>query len=283
MITNYHTHSMYCDGKGRPEEYVQFALSKGFTALGFSGHAPLPFPNSWTMDEENLPEYLAEVRRLQASHHGELQIYLGLEVDYLSSEQNPAEAKYHAFGIDYLIGSVHHIYSPEQDAYIPVDSTREELDRLAAETFGGDMRSMIGRYYQMMREMIRIGGFDIIGHIDLIKKHNADTRYFDETADWYRDEVEETLRVISDLGKEAPIMEVNTGAMARGYTTEPYPSPWILEKAAELGIPIMLNADAHKPEWIDYGFPEVERIIRDSGYTSRWILLEGEWREVAYE
>jgi histidinol-phosphatase (PHP family) len=235
------------------------------------------------MDEESLPEYLGEVRRLQKAHRDGPEIYLGLEVDYLSPEQNPAEAKYHALGVDYLIGSVHHIYSPEQEAFIPVDSTREELDRLAEETFGGDTRSMVGRYYQMLREMIRIGGFDIIGHIDLIKKHNADNRYFDEAAGWYRDEIEETLRVIADLGETAPLMEVNTGAMARGYTAEPYPSPWILERGVELGIPIMLNADAHKPEWIDYGFPEVERIIRDAGYASRWILLNGEWREVAYE
>lgn len=299
--TNYHTHSSFCDGKGSLEEYVESAIGRGMVALGFSGHAPLPFPNEWTMSEENLPAYLEDVRRLRDTYRGSIEIYLGLEADYLDASHNPASQRYEELGLDYRIGSAHHIHSPEQGAYVPVDSTPEEIDRLLKETFSGNVPAMVTAYYEAVREMVKTGGFEILGHLDLIKKHNAGSRYFDENDDWYREEVERTLRVIAGHvgtpeghtevvgahtdGKEArfPIIEVNTGAMARGYTDEPYPSPWIIERAAQLGLPIMLNADAHRPEWVDYAFETADNIIRRSGYSSRWILYGGEWREVNYE
>ena len=42
-LTNYHSHSLYCDGRASMEDFVRFALSEGFTSYGFSSHAPLPF------------------------------------------------------------------------------------------------------------------------------------------------------------------------------------------------------------------------------------------------
>ena len=42
-LTNYHSHSLYCDGRAGMEDFVRFAISEGFTSYGFSSHAPLPF------------------------------------------------------------------------------------------------------------------------------------------------------------------------------------------------------------------------------------------------
>ena len=41
-LTNYHSHSLYCDGRANMEDFIRFALSEGFTSYGFSSHAPLP-------------------------------------------------------------------------------------------------------------------------------------------------------------------------------------------------------------------------------------------------
>ena len=38
-LTNYHSHSLYCDGRASMEDFVRFALSEGFTSYGFSSHA----------------------------------------------------------------------------------------------------------------------------------------------------------------------------------------------------------------------------------------------------
>lgn len=39
-LTNYHSHSLYCDGRANMEDFIRFALSEGFTSYGFSSHAP---------------------------------------------------------------------------------------------------------------------------------------------------------------------------------------------------------------------------------------------------
>ena len=71
MLSNYHTHSRYCDGKGEPHEYVEFALANGFSALGFSGHAPLPFNNTFSIHNEDYLAYCNEVRALKEEYRGQ--------------------------------------------------------------------------------------------------------------------------------------------------------------------------------------------------------------------
>jgi len=277
---NFHTHTQYCDGTGSPEVYVEAALDRGFIALGFSGHAPLPFPNSWTMDEDSLPRYLSEIRKLRELNRDRIEIYLGLETDFLDPEQNAGHPRLDPLGLDFQISSVHMLYDPSEKIYCSVDGPVEELQHLISSTFDGSPRRMIEAYYLQVQKMLRIGGFDIIGHFDLIKKHNRSEKFFSEDEDWYRRIIEETLNAAAASGK---ILEVNTGAMSRGYTDEPYPSPWILEICADLGIPVMLNADAHKPEHIDYAFRETERMLRKAGYSHGWGLLQNRWQEVAFD
>lgn len=280
MITNYHTHSSFCDGKGQLEDYVKYAISRGFHALGFSGHAPLPFPNDWTMNEENLSTYIREVLDLKERYRDSLEICLGLETDYLDKKHNPAHPKYKALGLDYQIGSVHHLYSPERTEFLQVDYTKEELELLLKDTFDKDIKALVSTYYRMVREMVQTGGFEILGHLDLVKKQNRGNVYFDETEKWYKREIEKTLETVAETDV---ILEINTGAMARGYTAEPYPSPWIIDRAAELKIPVTINSDAHRPEWLDYGFEEAENLARAAGYSSKIVYTEGEWREIGYE
>jgi histidinol-phosphatase (PHP family) len=69
--------------------------------------------------------------------------------------------------------------------------------------------------------------------------------------------------------------------MARGYTAEPYPSRWILSLCAELEIPITINADAHKPRWVDYAFPQARRFALEAGYASIRVLRSGQRQEEA--
>ncbi len=81
--TNYHSHTHFCDGIMGPEAYAAEAFAQGLWAYGFSSHAPLPYPASWGMQPESLPMYLAQIARLQADYRGKLQLYAGLEVDYV--------------------------------------------------------------------------------------------------------------------------------------------------------------------------------------------------------
>src|SRR5687768_9967132 len=103
MWSNFHTHSSFCDGKGELSEYVQEAKKLKMLSLGFSSHAPVPFPTKWCMKSERLPEYLESVRKLKVLNH-DLDIYAGLEVDFIPGVTSPNVFKNK---LDYTIGSVH--------------------------------------------------------------------------------------------------------------------------------------------------------------------------------
>ena len=43
MLANFHTHTVFSDGKNTPEEVVLGALEKGFRGIGFSDHGYTPY------------------------------------------------------------------------------------------------------------------------------------------------------------------------------------------------------------------------------------------------
>src|SRR5688572_28869408 len=104
MWTNYHTHSNYCDGKENPEKYIEQAIKLKMPALGFSSHAPLPFDCLWSMPSESLDDYHTFLDN--AKKNPLIEIYKGLEVDYIPGVISPADF---SAQLDYTIGSVHFV------------------------------------------------------------------------------------------------------------------------------------------------------------------------------
>ena len=261
--SNYHTHCYFCDGNGTPQQYLELALDKDLHYLGFSSHAPLPFDTDWTMDDERLKKYLYAIRELKG-RNTKTDILLGLEIDHIKGIVSPADKKWHVLGLDYIIGSVHFpgLFGDEIE-YYTVDGSQETFDKLINEHFGGSGRKLVERYYRCVMEMVLAGGFDFIGHFDLVKKNNAGGRYFDQDSSWYKDAAHEVLEMIADKDL---MLEINTGGMSRGFMQEPYPSVEILKTCKRLGIKLILNSDAHQPDDITYGFDQMIDIVRSTGY-----------------
>ena len=67
---------------------MRFAITHGFRAYGFSSHSPLPFETFWNMSKDDMPEYLQEIKRLKQKYSDQLEIYAGLEIDYLDETYN---------------------------------------------------------------------------------------------------------------------------------------------------------------------------------------------------
>ena len=279
-LTNFHTHSEFCDGKGELELYVKEALNNGFQAIGFSSHAPLPFYKSYVMPQERLQEYCDSVRELKTKYSDRIQIYLGLEIDYIPGIISPSSPQFKALNLDYTIGSIHLVKNGKPGGYTYTDETGEEFDELLIDVYGGDGANFARHYYSLIREMIRECKPEVIGHLDIIKKVNKDIRYFDETADWYKEEVLRTLEVVAD---SKAVLEINTGGIARGYVKVPHPSPWIFKECNKLGIPIMLNSDAHSPNHLNTYFKEAITLLKEAGYTEQRIILNGQWVNVRLE
>jgi histidinol-phosphatase (PHP family) len=270
-----HTHSRFCDGAGEPIDYVDTAAALGFVSIGFSSHAPLPYPNTWAMKDSSLPEYLATIRGLKARR--DVEVYLGLEIDYVHGVRTPADPLYDGLELDYRIGSVHCLGKSTDGMFREIDATIEMFREVLDLDFKGDVRALVETYYLRVAEMAVSGGFDVVGHLDLIKKSNKRLEFFSGDEAWYREAVLGCIPAIAASGK---IVEVNTGGLARGKINEIYPSPWILRELRAAGIPATINADAHRPEHLDAFYDDVERHLKASGYDRLMILQEGSWREI---
>ena len=276
MWTNLHTHSNYCDGKSSLKEVVESALSKNMISLGFSSHAPLPFRSPWCMKMENLENYLLEIDQLKKDTQ-QLQIYSGLEVDYIPGKISPLDFRKQ---LDYTIGSVHFAESFSDGRGWEIDGSEATFKEGYEQIFKNDIQAVIIRYFELTREMIDKGCPDIIGHLDKIKMQNKFTAYFDESEKWYRTEVIKTINIIRD---SAAVVEVNTRGIYQKKTSTTYPSPWILELLHEQRIPITISSDAHHPDDLINQFPETAKLLLSIGFKKIRILLDGRWQDVPFD
>ena len=252
---NYHTHSTWCDGKDSPRKVVEAAIEKGFDEIGFSSHAMLPEDDTdWVLTPEKAPRYAAEIRALAAEFAGRIRVRLGVEADYVPGGADPDRKTYAAIAPEYVIGSIHFVVAPD-GARVPVDHTPELLAAGLRDHFGGDVKAYIRTYFAQQRDMVGKFDFDVVGHLDLVRKFNVRHPYFDESAGWYRDELVKTADAVAASGK---IAEVNTGAIARGWLDDVYPSPAFRALLRERGVRFVLSADAHAAEAVDCAFGRFE-------------------------
>jgi len=273
--TNFHNHCYYDDGKCSPKEHIEQAIKKNVDVLGFSCHAPLPFEASWTLTRDKLSQYLADIKKLQKEYENKIQVFLGLEIDYIPGIISPSMEGYKHMGLDYSIGSIHHLEQDEAGVYMPVDGPIEMFEAGIKSIYKGNIKKAVETYYIFIEDMINLGGFDILGHLDLIKIRNNNNKYFSEDEKWYRDIIS---KILNEVKRSGCIIEVNTGGMARKYIDTTYPSLWILEECLKKGIPITLNSDSHTPENIIFGFEEVAKDLISIGYKEIFVLSENGWK-----
>ncbi len=270
----YHTHTDFCDGAASVATMCKAASEQGLFALGFSAHAPMPVKTTWHLPVERLDEYIRTVRDCASGWEGRLTVLLGLEIDYLAGVCGPADERYKALGLDYSIGSVHYLKPRNGSMPFTVDGPQEEWEEGVRTGFGGDGEQAAVSYWETVTDMVRAGGFDIVGHLDLIKKNNGaegTERAFDPDGNRYRNAALATIDAIAAAGL---VVEVNTGALNRGTLTEIYPAPWILQELRVRKVPVMINSDAHRPEHLSGSYHEARTLLKNSGY-SEIVLFDG--------
>lgn len=241
MLTNLHTHSTFCDGRDSAEAMVEAALEKGFAVIGFSSHSDML---------ADPVAYRDEIRRLEKVYAGRIKVRLGLELELAK----PIPAWVRTLGLDYVIGSHHFLTAPD-GGFFAIDNTPEELEKGIRDHFEGSAEAFVRAYYAALRETLG-GPFEIVGHPDLVRKFNEKRPWFDENAAWYLEEVEKTARAIAASGK---IVEVNTGAIARGWLADAYPSADFRARLEALHVPLILSSDAHARDGIDCQFDRFAR------------------------
>jgi histidinol-phosphatase (PHP family) len=276
MWSNFHTHSSFCDGKGELSDYVQEAKKLKMLSLGFSSHAPVPFPTKWCMKSERLTEYLESVRQLKIQNH-DLDIYTGLEVDFIPGVTSPNVFK---SKLDYTIGSVHFVEILPDGTGWEIDGTHTSFLEGFEKIFHNSIQDTIVRYLELTREMISTACPTIIGHMDKIKIQNIEGKFFSEDDSWYRDEIRKTIDAIETTGA---IVEVNTRGIYQKKSATTYPSPWILEILNQKNIPVTINSDAHHPSNILSEFSDTASLLKKIGFKTISILHEGSWKAFSFD
>ena len=247
---NLHTHTAYCDGNDTPEALVKKAIELGMEAIGFSGHEHSYFDESYCMSIADTEKYRSEILELREKYKGKIKIYLGIERDYFGEGSD--------YPYDYVIGSLHCVLKDGE--YLYVDYTEEILVDAVNKHFDGDYMALVKCYYDTIVDVVEKTGADIIGHFDQLTKFNEGNKYFDEESAEYKEIAISALRKVA---AHRPIFEINTGAMAKGYRTSPFPSRFLVDEIIRLGCPIILSSDCHSAEKLLYKFDEIKEQLGD--------------------
>jgi histidinol-phosphatase (PHP family) len=277
-LSNFHSHCNFCDGHASMEAFVQYAVSKGFKAYGISSHAPVSFTTRWAMNYDDLQEYLQEYRRLKANYLQDIELYIGLEIDFLPEEKDAVFLMHRSLPLDYRIGSIHYINSFPDGTRWNVDGDPRTFMKATEEVFGGDIKKLVTCFYTQTCEMIDTCNFDIIGHLDKVAGNSAQYPEFSITDKWYIDLVKDTLALIKEKNI---ILEINTKALLRKGVTFPHQQFYPFIK--EMQIPVMVNSDCHRPDLILSGLEETYQALASIGIKSVRILKQGTWTDMPIE
>ena len=265
---NLHIHTTYADGKDTPEQIVLEAISRGFDSIGFSEHSYMSFsPSKHQMTVEDMDSYKKEIRALKAKYKGVIDIFCGMEFEMYS--EVPTD------GFDYLIGSVH--YLDFDGNILGFDGGLQHALAYVDSNFGGSGLGFAKKYFETVARLPEKGTFDIIGHFDLMTKNNEKGSFIDTASKEYLDAGMEALHALK--GK-IPLFEVNTGAIARGYRTAPYPQMAFLKEFRRCGFGVVITSDCHNKDFIDCFYEEAESLIREARFRSKWILTDVGFQEI---
>lgn len=247
MPADYHLHTPLCrHATGLPVEYARRALALGLPEIGFSDHSPMPaFFDDWRMLDEELPRYFEMIDEARAACPA-LPIRLGLEVDWLEGGEAWLQSLTQRAPWDYLIGSIHYLGDWNFDN--PSETARFSHYGIEAAW---------DRYWLLFGNAARSGFFDIMAHPDLVKKFKhlppGDLRRYYEPA----------IQACLD-GNVA--IEINTAGLFKPIA-EMSPAPGFLTLAAQAGVPLTINSDAHAPDEVGRAFPQALALAHQTGFT----------------
>ena len=244
MLIDYHIHTIFSDGKNDLIDYVDEAVKRKIDEIGFSDHIHFKKAVWPTMNFTDLPNYVNKITQLKKA--SKISIKMGLEVDFVPSKMNRLMRMITKFDFDYLVGSIHAIGDWSFDD-----------ERQIHKWKGKNVDEVYQQYFALVQSMTKSGLFDIVGHLDLVKKFDFRPKK-DISGLLF-----ETVEIIS---KSNMCIEVNTAGL-RKPCREVYPSEKLIKMCFDKGLPITLGSDAHSPEEVGADFDKAADLLRKIGYT----------------
>ena len=222
MIANYHTHTYRCHhATGTERGYIKTSIAGGIRYLGFSEHTPLVFSNGTESDHrmymEDLPNYVNHIRALREEYKDEIDIKIGLEMEYYPTYFKKMLETARDCGIEYLILGQHVLDDNDDIWSVRIGDSEEHLDK----------------YIELVCEAAHTGVFSYIAHPDVINFKGDRELYLRK------------MRKICELSLETGLpLELNFWGL---YNADKhYPAPDFWKMVGEMGCDVVYGCDAHK-------------------------------------
>lgn len=261
MFIDYHTHHNRCGhAVGSIEDYIMRGMEIGLHQLGVSDHMPLfhvtpsTLYSGLAMDREELPRYVEEVLRLKEKYRDDMVILLGIEADYVEGFEEEIVRLLADHPWDYVIGSVH--FLGDWDLFDNRRTGRwKEMNLL----------SVYEAYYRAVEKAAESRLFDIIGHMDGIKRFAPGSAPAEE---W-----ELQLQALNAIDRCGTALELNTSGL-RHNSAGIFPSMRILQECGKRSIPVTVGSDAHHPRHVAAGFDEAAALAGQAGLRAWAVFSE---------
>ncbi len=246
FTANYHTHTYRCGhATGDAPEYARIAAAGGCKVLGFSDHTPMPDGRwqDWRMRFTELEDYEQAVRQA-ALEQPALTVLLGMECEWLPELRAFYEDELLGRrGYDYLIGACH-------------------LTELSAGEWVGSFDhtttpQALAAYAATCIRTMESGLFAFIAHPDLFGCCNES---------WTVDIGKCAHDICASAAALNVPLEINGLGFRKGLVEgsdgkrPPYPWAPFWEVAAEHGVRVVLNSDAHHPQDVLGNYEDVSRL-----------------------
>ncbi len=221
MLASYHNHTWRCHhADGTEREYVEAAIRAGYTIFGFSDHTPQVYPDGFVcmskMEPEALEGYVDTVQSLKKEYASDIEIHLGLEVEYLYTLWEPLLRLLEPYPIEYLILGQHYLGNGVREPYCGARTGSPERLRL---------------YCRQTREALETGRFLYFAHPDLLNYTGPEEVYIEE------------MTALCRFCREKGIpLEINLLGLR---TDRNYPNPLFWRIAGREGNQVIYGADAH--------------------------------------
>lgn len=265
MKFDIHTHHRRCGhAEGEIRDYIEAAIAHGLSVIGISDHSPY-FGSKVdqeqpliAMAKSEFPHYVAEVLRLKEEYAGRIDVLLGVESDFFPEFAHYYKEAYAQYPFDYIIGSVHlsggvSIFNKKRWNGL------NDAQKIEQKTL----------YYNLIQQSARSGMFQILGHIDAMKG------FYPEFSDIPASNVDETLRIIGELGLA---IEVNTSGKTKAVGGW-YPSDAMLERAHHYSVDISFGSDAHIPSRVGDEWDLVSAKLKEIGFN-HWVYYKNKQKTV---
>jgi len=261
---DYHVHSRFSgDNEASIEAMCQAAIKRGIPEICFTEHFDVN-PKEPLRYQFHLDDWARELDRCRELFDGQLVILAGLELSEPHVDPEPVEKLVESYPFDLLIGSVHWV--GDEVIFNPAYFKRSPEEAYQ-------------RYFDELEQMTRFGGFDVLGHLDIVARKG-----FEAYGEYDPCHHEAMIRpVLANCIANLIALEINAGCMRRPIKRL-MPDIEILNWYVEMGGErLVFSSDAHEPEQMGMNIERavtaaekvgIKRTLRFRERKSEWITWD---------